>query len=926
MKRVSPLQRVVQHREGCLQIIACAGSGKTESISRRIAHMIADGVTPSSIVAFTFNEKAAEELRSRTRRRLEEIAPKSTNTGDMFVGTIHSFCWTLLQNYKPLYVTYDVVDENQQVALIQRNYFKLHLKALEGSYYGFYRVIGDFVRAANMAREERISIDAIASVNPDLAEALERYYALLHERRLLDFSGIMAATISLLEDDPDVLARVRADIRYVVADEYQDVNLLQERLIELICVKDANLCVVGDDDQTIYQWRGTDVSNMLSFAKRYRKVTSVKLETNRRSTDGVIELANGLSAGIPDRLTKVMKPVRAVRIRAGELGKTNFDTQAEEAKFIVGRIEQLLGTEFQDRDGPRGLELRDFAVLYRSLRYARPLIQEFAKRRTEGIHLDYNVVGIAGLLDRPEIVALMRVLAYLCDENDRSLSDDSSWYGYKPTWNDVSAAIRGPFNVSGSRLTRFHRRLDRIRNSFYDGRRHSLQQVYSDVLEALNARALHSKNGENEGLFYNLAQFSKAVSDFETIYHRVRPNEAKYFVRFMWNHGQNQYSEGGLDDPSRVNAINILTVHRAKGLEWPVVFVPTLSNGIFPSSMAGRKGNWLLDRSLFPATRYEGSLADEQRLFYVAVTRSKRYLYLTHAYEIEGRKRRVNPSSFYYDASSNHMAEGGIVKHPLKLPKAKSTSIARQAELNLSFTELSAFLRCGWDFKFRHIFGFQPGLAEELGYGEAVHAVLTALHSQWLDGKPVPDEELERLTKEQFFLPFANDESTERLRKAAFEQIRDYRDKKEAASSNVRATEKQFEYTHAGAVIAGKIDLLEDLTRPGQVKVVDFKTAHTDTITPEHRVQLGVYTDATKQSLALTPVEAAIYSLPEKKELVAKADGNLIRTARRAIAKATQEMRTREFTYQPNPTMCPRCDFRTICAKRHDDSRRKKVG
>ena len=218
--------------------------------------------------------------------------------------------------------------------------------------------------------------------------------------------------------------------------------------------------------------------------------------------------------------------------------------------------------------------------------------------------------------------------------------------------------------------------------------------------------------------------------------------------------------------------------------------------------------------------------------------------------------------------------------------------------------------------------GFQPGLAEELGYGEAVHAVLMALHSQWLEGRQVPDEELERLTREQFFLPFANEESTERLRKSALEQVRDYRDKKEPTSSNVRATEKQFEYAHKGAVIAGKIDLLENLSRPGEVKVVDFKTSRADTLTSEHLVQLGIYSDATRRSLALIPVEAAIYSLPEKRELVTEADRKLEQAARRTIAKAVKEIKTREFTHHPKRSICSKCDFRTICSKRHSNANR----
>lgn len=251
---------------------------------------------------------------------------------------------------------------------------------------------------------------------------------MLDRRRLLDYSGMMAEAVKLLRSRPDILAKVKADYRYVIVDEYQDVNPLQESLLQLLCGINGNLAVVGDDDQAIYQWRGTDVNNMLTFSKRYREVERATLEENHRSTEGIIELANGISTNISARLPKAMQPEQEIPKPSfkGEIGKASFATQTDEAKFIVDRIEQLLETEFIDRDGPRLLRLSDFAVLYRSLKYAKPLIRELDQKRAAGAKLDYNVSGVSGLLERPESRTIMAVFSYLCDENDQSLANVSN--------------------------------------------------------------------------------------------------------------------------------------------------------------------------------------------------------------------------------------------------------------------------------------------------------------------------------------------------------------------------------------------------------------------------------------------------------------------------------------------------------------------
>jgi len=342
-----------------------------------------------------------------------------------------------------------------------------------------------------------------------------------------------------------------------------------------------------------------------------------------------------------------------------------------------------------------------------------------------------------------------------------------------------------------------------------------------------------------------------------------------------------------------------------------------MSNGKFPSSQSGKTGRWLLPRALFPASRYEGCNDDELRLFYVGVTRAKRYLYLTHAEQIEGLKRGCTSSIFFDFAHCAAMQNGEAVKTPIKLPKCKIPISDAETETSISFSQLNSFLRCGWDYKFRHVFGFEPRLVEELGYGEAVHAVLLAIHNQWKDGRKVTDKGLRDLVNQQLFLPYASPDTKVQLQERAFMLVKSYRDKKESASKGVRATEKEFEYVSEGAVIKGKIDLLENLVNPGEVKVVDFKTERVgEKFSPRHEIQLGIYADAALQSLDLTPVEVAIYSLPNEKELSRPVNDEIIEKSKKYVRDLVTSIKERSYPARPSTQCCKDCDFGRLCHKR----------
>lgn len=302
--------------KGNLQIIACAGSGKTEFVSERVAYMIYKKVArPDQIVAFTFTEKAAEELKFRVRSKIQELLGKQPDIGDMYIGTIHAFAFKILQDFIPKYRAYDMLDEIGRLAFLSSIKRDINFDHLSGSLLKRYRrpfnrntqnwVFNTFIKDVDLFREEGLTEDAILSES--FINAYNTYIQKLDEKRFLDFSSILRIAVDTLESNPAVKKNLQNQYSFFTVDEYQDVNPIQEKLIQLISNK-KNVCVVGDDDQSIYQWRGADVQNIITFQKRYTKAAIHKLDINRRSCDSIVKTADELiKLNNPGRLKKSIK-------------------------------------------------------------------------------------------------------------------------------------------------------------------------------------------------------------------------------------------------------------------------------------------------------------------------------------------------------------------------------------------------------------------------------------------------------------------------------------------------------------------------------------------------------------------------------------------------------------------------------------------
>ena len=684
----TPGQRtVIENHTGDLQVIACAGSGKTESISRRVAEILRRGTNPEAVVAFTFTEKSAIELKERITKHVRRAVGDDMlgSMGRMYVGTIHGYCYRILTEHKIEVGNHDVLDEHQHQAFVHRHRKVLDLENLvpskKGKKVAAFDAAALFISAVDAVGNELIT-DAQLSNTP-FGKAYLEYRSLLDQHRFLTFGLIIAEAVRLLDTEPAFRASVRRDLRHLVVDEYQDINPAQERLIELLTdtprpgEHPVSLCVVGDDDQAIYQWRGSDVGNILGFEPRQRQrgrvVSVARLTDNRRSRPAIVQAANTFAASIPARLPKEMSPTRAEAAPA--IVCWSAETELEEATVIASHIQHLHAG---------GRPYSDFAILLRSVKTsAPPLIQAF-----QDLVIPYNCGGRTGLFLNEEINAFGELFAWVADSTwrdggrfDRPVDGSSA---YRP------AAVEGPAALLGASFGLTTPQVQEFILYLRDWKKHRLSgagkgriSFVGDLYRILDTLGIWKldpdANLAASGRLGAYARFSHILSDFESIAFRGRkgitplPSGAttataaapqSHYVaaagaaesrnkvvwgslaNFLLNYAKDNYEDFEGETASDRDEVAIYTVHQAKGLEWPVVYLPALTSRRFPSSNAGRPQTWLLPDSCFGATqrsRYEGGDADERRLFYVALTRARDAVYLSHP---RRKTKQLQPSPY----------------------------------------------------------------------------------------------------------------------------------------------------------------------------------------------------------------------------------------------------------------------------------------
>ncbi|MDR7420377.1 MAG: ATP-dependent DNA helicase [Armatimonadota bacterium] len=902
-------RRAVEYKGRNLQLIACAGSGKTEVVARRVVHLLTpgrpDSLLPRHIVAFTFTDKAAAELKDRIVARTRETLGEVCGMAEMFVGTIHAFCLDLLKTESAKYLKFDVLNEVQQALLVDRYSQQSGLATstdLSGAPLRRYVDTPHYATALSILREadvEPAKLDGCTVV-----EGLERYRTLLDERSYLDYSSILEAAVDILTTDREARERVAQRVKYVIVDEYQDVNPIQEAIVWSLHELGARICVVGDDDQTIYQWRGSNVENILTFADRYPEVEQIPIEENFRSSVGIVDTARAFIEQNGERLKKAMKPTGAQPYEPGDIVALSFANPAEEAAYIASTARALRGVAFTEDGKERGLSWSDMAVLLRSVkRNAEPITDAL---RAAGI--PFVVTGMTNLFGAREAEAARQLFYFMGDRHGVTEA------AVEQAWRDAElgldpAALRAALaSVAKSRKALTDP--DQKRWGQY-----SIQRVFLTFLDEAGVREERVPDGRGEIVFYNLGKFSQLISDFETIHYHSKP-AAKYasFADFLQYRAEDAYPEGWQDNQyANPDAVRIMTVHQAKGMQWPVVFVPALLKNRFPAKRPGGRTVWhLLPREAVRGqARFEGTIEDERRLFYVAMTRSQKFLHLTWA-PVPGNQLFQRPSVFWEEVLASKYVRRRAPDYATRR-RLPPTPRAGVANVVFSFSDLKYFFECPYHFKLRILYGFNAPIHEALGYGKSLHDALAEVHVRALRGDVADPGEVPRLVETHLRVPYAYPALRQQLEQAAERVLRDYLTDNAALFDKIEFSEKQIEiHLGDGVTVSGRIDLVRRIDT-GETTIVDLKSTDRAQAEDVTEAQLHAYALGYQELTGRRPDYVEVYELDERRRKPRSVDDGFIADVKARTRHAAEALRRSSLPATPAARKCSGCDYRGVC-------------
>ena len=767
MKLTDNQKVAIESNDDNLRIIACAGSGKTTTIAHKIAYLLDEknnfDIAPQSIIAFTYTEKAAAELKNKV---LEKVTPQK-GLADMYIGTIHGWCLKVLQENEFKFQKYSVLDEIKLQLFIDKNYDRIGMKdiyKLSNPNEHMRRFVDTkrFVRIMEIIRES----DLVNGELPKhIKEAKAKYESTLHSKYYFDFSMIVDEALKHLKEENSNLNKfIKNNIKYLIVDEYQDVNPKQEELINtLYQISNAKLTVVGDDDQNIYQWRGSNNEFIINFDKKYPPCTNVKISKNFRSSKGITELSKVLINHNSRRIEKEIVSAENQNFTKGiDILYNEYDNIGEENESIAQFIENLIGVEFQDKkdSAPRGLAYSDICILLRTWKKAEDIVEELSQRG-----IPYITAGVNHLFDTPEVKAALGIFQYL-NEHITTTQELKELWAKLPfvdfSKHDIDYAI--------NELDKFKPRV--IQEKINKGEKlsdeefaYNLQRLFWLFLE--NAKIyedsfIYSNNDSSietaEIIFYNWGKFSQVIGDFEEI--NFSSSTASFhlfsFLSFINYAAQEYYPEGWISNPYKtLNAVQIMTIHQAKGLEFPVVFVPGLNRNYLPQKRKGGLNEWhYLDSKLIKnQSRYLGDTEDERRLLYVALTRAQKYLLLSRAPDASIRLYQ-RPSEFINELNKSGILVTRKDEDFTSLPRLKSQPLEKVNGMTLDFTVLKDFFDCPYRFKLVSMFGFTYPLDQRMGLGKSFHNALMELHKRAQRGETFTEEEINDIATRQMYFPY----------------------------------------------------------------------------------------------------------------------------------------------------------------------------
>ena len=1014
LKSLNEQQRqAVTHEKGPLLIVAGAGTGKTTVITQRIGYLIAQGKCQADeILALTFTDKAAGEM----EERVDKLMPYGYV--DLWIFTFHAFAEKILkENALEIGVPNDfkLLNQTEQWLMVRQNLDRFELD--------FYRPLGNptkFIHALiklfsrlkdetltpqdylTYAKELKLNCDSADFVKglidqeefallnkkekkefiaqeirktEEVANAYHTYQQLLLENSALDFGDLINYCLRLFKERPAVLARYRKKFKYILVDEFQDTNYAQYELIKLLAQPKNNITVVGDDDQSIYKFRGASVSNILEYKIDYPKSKEIFLNNNYRSTQNILDLSyKFIQLNNPNRLEVKLNKVAKSAVKSSKKSKENnfskklisqikeiglikhlsFETADDE---IRGVLKQIVDLKEKDKEAAWS----DFAILSRTNDVANSFVLALAQTK-----IPYQFLASRGLYNKPVVLDLLAYLKLLDDYHESSAMFrvlNFSIFKIEPSvWNSLTyLASRKGYSLYQTMLNiqpiqNFEEdnkeKILKITNLIEKHSRLALERPVGEVVMAfleetgyLNNLTRHDSFESQQAVSY-LNQFYKKIVEFEKAFEDKSVKSFLELIELELEAGEAGSLLNNLEDGP--DSVKIMTVHSAKGLEFKYVFIVNLVDRRFPTSE--RRDAIMIPDKLIKEILPEGNvhLQEERRLFYVAATRAKNGLFFTSAYDCGG-VRRKKLSQFLLELQAlGFPIEQTTEKKVQGIEGEKIKDIGQEIEVredlvasvpeNFSFSQLKAFETCPYQYRFAHILHVPVRGKASFSFGKTIHATLQQFFIKAIERSQVRQTDIfgvENKNPQSKKPPVSLDELLEIYENCWIDDWytnrRDHDEYKlkgkKALAQYYKLIEKDFPVPKALELpftlriedageeygIKGVIDRIDEIK--GGVEIIDYKTGAGKTqknFSGEDKEQLLIYQIAYEQLFQDAVKSLSFYYIEPGHKITFIGSEKELTNLKTKIIRIINEIKVGKFPPKPS-MMCQYCDFKNIC-------------